>query len=69
MPHDSANVLGEGSSKMSVVERVRLIGQEIKGNARWYFKVMEKGVDPAFHTWVVVEGITVKFAKLRGVPL
>ena len=67
MLHNSANVLGGGSSSMSVVEGVRLVGQEVKGNARWYLEVMGEGVDPAFYTRVVVEGIAVEIAELRGV--
>ncbi len=30
---------------------------------------MGEGVDPAFHAQVVIEGIAVKVAKFRGVPL
>ena len=30
---------------------------------------MGKGIDPAFHAQVVVEGVAVEVAKLRGVPL
>lgn len=68
MSHNSANVLGGGSPSTSVVKRVRLIGEEAKGNARWYLKVIEEDVDLAFYTRVVVEGITVEIAELRGVP-
>lgn len=69
MPHDSSNILGGGSLSTSVVERVRLVGQEAKSNARQYFEVVRKGVDPALHAWVIVEGITVETAELRSVPL
>lgn len=69
VPHDSANVLGEGSLRTSIIKRVCLVGQKVKGNARWYFEAMEEGVDPAFHARVVVESIAVKIAKLRGIPL
>ena len=30
---------------------------------------MGKGIDPAFHARVVVEGVAVEVAELRGVPL
>lgn len=69
MPHDSASVLGRRLSRTSVVERLRLVAQEAKGNARRYFEVMEEGVDPAFHARVVVEGIAIEVAELRGLPL
>ncbi len=69
MPYDSANVLGGGSSSTSVVEGVCLISQEVKGDARWHFEAMGEGIDPAFHARVVVEGIAVEVAELRGVPL
>ena len=69
MPYDSANVLDGGSSSTSLVKGVYLVGEEAKGNARRYFKAMGEGVDPAFHTRVVVEGIAVEVAELRGVAL
>ena len=69
MPHDSANVLGGGSSSTNVVEGVRLVGQEVKDNTRRYFEVMGEGVDLVLHARVVVEDITVKVTELRDVPL
>lgn len=69
MPHDSTNVLSGGSLSTSVVERVCLVGQEVKGNACQHFEAIKKGINPAFHTRVVVEGIMVEIAKLRDVPL
>lgn len=30
---------------------------------------MGKGVDSAFHAWVVVEGVAVEVAELKSVPL
>lgn len=52
---------------MSVIERVYLLSQKTKGNACQYFEVMEKGIDSAFHAWVIIEGIVVKVAELRDV--
>lgn len=69
MPYDSANILSGGSSSMSVVERVYLVGQEAKGDARWHFEAMGESIDPAFHARVVVDGIAIEVAKLRSVPL
>lgn len=69
VPHDSSNVLGKKSSSTKVIERVRFVGQEVKGNVRRYFEAVREGVEPVLYAWVVVEGIVVKIAKLRGVPL
>ena len=30
---------------------------------------MGECIDPVFHSWVVVEGIAVKVAEFRGIPL
>lgn len=54
---------------MSFVKEVYLIGQEVKGNAYWYFETMGKGVELALHAQVIVESIVVEVAELRGVPL
>ncbi len=69
MSHDSANVLGRGSSSTNVVERVCLIGQEAKSDACRQFEAMEKGIDLVFHARVVIKGIAVEVAELRGIPL
>lgn len=68
MPHNSANVLGGRSSSITVVEGVRFVGQEAKGNTCWYLKAIREDADLAFHTWVVVDGIAVGIAELRSVP-
>lgn len=68
MPYNSANLLDKGSLSTSVIEGVRLIGQEAKGNARWYLEAMGESVDPAFHTWVIAKDIAVEIAELQGVP-
>lgn len=67
--HDSSNVLGGGSSSMSVVEGVHLIGQEAKGSTRRYFEVVRESVNLALYAQVVVEGIAVEIAELRSVSL
>lgn len=69
MPHNSANVLRRGSSGSSVVKKVRLISEKTKSHACRYFKSMGDSINPAFHARVIVEGITVKVAELKGVPL
>lgn len=67
--HDSANILGRGSSSTSIVERVYFVGNEAKGNACWYFKTIKEGSDLAFNARVVVWGIAVEVVELRDVPL
>lgn len=69
MPYDSANVLGKGSSSTIIVKRIYLIGQEVKGNTCRHFEVMGEDIDLTFHTQVVVKGIAVKVAELRGILL
>lgn len=69
VPHDSANVLGEGLSSTSIVEKVGLVGWEAKNNACRYFKAMGQGVNLVFYTSVIVEGIAVEVAELIAVPL
>lgn len=68
MSHNSTNVLGGGSPSTSVVERVCLVGQEAKSNACWYLEAMGEGVNLVFYARVVVEGIAVEIAELRGIP-
>lgn len=48
----------------SVVEGVRLVGQETKGNVRWHFKAMGEGVDPVLHARVVIKRVAVEVAQL-----
>ena len=62
--HNSANVLCGWSSGLNVIERVCLIREEAKGNARKYLKTMGEGINPALHARVVIERVTVKVAKL-----
>lgn len=69
VPHDSSNVLGKGLSSMSVLKKICFIGQKAKGNACQYFEAVTEGVDLALYAQVVVEGIAVKIAELRGISL
>lgn len=69
MAHESANVLGRGLSRTSVVKRVYLVGQKANVNACQYFEIIEKNVDPVLHARVVVKSIAVKVVELRGVSL
>ena len=62
--HNSANVLCGWSSSLNVIERVYLIREEAKGNARRYLKTMGEGINPAFHARVVIERVTVEGAEL-----
>lgn len=58
------NVLRRGSSGLSVVKRVCLIGEQAKGHACRDFKTMGEGIYPAFYAWVVIERIAVKGTEL-----
>lgn len=69
MLYDNANVLSRRSSNTNVVEKIYLIGQEVKSNTYWYFEAIKKGVDLAFHAQVIVEDIAVKVTKLRDISL
>lgn len=68
MLHNSANILGRRLSSTRIVEGVRLVNQEIKGNARRYLEVIKKGVVPVLTARVVVEGIAVEITEVRGIP-
>ena len=68
MPHNSTNILRRGPLGSNVVERVYLIGKEVKGHACRYLETMGESINSAFHTWVVIERIAVEIAESRGVP-
>lgn len=53
----------------NVFEQITLIYQEVNNNAYWYLKTIRKCINLAFYAQVVVEGIAVKVAKFRDVPL
>lgn len=61
--YDSANVLRRGSSGSSIIERVCFIREEAKSYACRYFKTMGEDVNPALHTWVIVECVAVKVTQ------
>lgn len=67
--NDCPYVLGWRRTSSSVLKQVTLVRQEAKSNACWYLKTMGECVDQALYARVVVEGIAVKVAEFRGVPL
>lgn len=69
MSYNSTNVLCRGSPSLSIVENVGFIGEEVKGHACRYVKMMGESINLAFHTWVVIKHIAIEVAKFRGVPL
>lgn len=68
MSHNSTNILCKGLSDLNIVKRVYFIGEEAKGHAYRYFKIMEESINLAFHACVVIESIAIKIAEFRGVP-
>lgn len=54
---------------MNIVEKICLNGQEVKDNACWHLKIMGECFNLVFHTQVFIEGIIVKVADLRDIPL
>lgn len=69
MSYNSTNVLRKGSSDLSVIESVLLIGEEAKSYACRYLKTMEKSINLAFHTWIIIEHVPIEVVELRCVPL
>lgn len=65
--HHSADVLRKRLLGLSVIKKVNLISEKTKGYCRSYFKTMRKGINLAFYTKVVIEGVTVKVAELGSV--
>lgn len=58
-----------GLLSLSVIEKVRFIGEEVKGYTCKYFKMIKENINLAFHTWIIIECIAVKVAKFRDVLL
>lgn len=54
MPHDRMYILGGGPLDTTVVNYIRLIGEEAKSGADWDFKPVKKAVDLAFDFRVVI---------------
>ena len=69
VPHDCSHVLGWRTASSSILERVSLVCQEAESHTCRYLETMGESVDPALHSRVVVEGVAVKVAEFRGVPL
>lgn len=67
--HDNADVLRKGSAGRSVIEKVSLIHEEVKGHACRHFKTMGEGINLALHAWVIIEHVVVEVAELGCVPL
>lgn len=53
--------------RLGVIERVSLVCQGVKRNADGYFETIEKRIDPALYTGVVVKRVPVKITKFRGI--
>lgn len=49
MAHNSINVLCKESLSLSVIEGVRLIGEEAKGHARRHLKMIRESINPTFY--------------------
>lgn len=64
MSYNSANVLRRGASGLSVIEKVCLICEKVKGNACRYFKTIKTGINPAFYAWIVIKSVAVEVAEL-----
>lgn len=67
--YNSTNVLRRGPSGSSVVDGVRFISEQAKGNTCGYFKTMRETINLALHVWVIIERVAVEVAELRDVPL
>lgn len=53
----------------NIIERIGLIGKEVKSYACKDLNMMGESINPAFHAQVVVKRISIKVLELRGVPL
>lgn len=54
---------------LNIVERLRLIGKQVKSHICRDFKTMEEDINLALHTRVIIERIAVEVAELKDVPL
>lgn len=54
---------------MGIVERVCFIGKKTKNHIYRHLKTMRECMNPALYPWIVIEHISTKVAKFRGVPL
>lgn len=67
--YNSTNVLRKGLLRSNVIEGVHLIGEESKGYACRYFKMMKQRINPTLHTWVVIERVAVDITEFRDISL
>lgn len=67
--HDGTNVLCRRLSGSSIVEKVRLIGEQVKSHTYKVLKTIGEDINPIFYAWVIIEHVAVKVAKLRGILL
>lgn len=67
--HNSTNVFCRRLLDLNVVKKVCLISEEVKSYAYRYLKTIEKSINPAFYTWVVIKRVAVKVTKFRGISL
>lgn len=56
-------------ASLSVFERVILIYQEAKSNVCWYLKMIRECVNLTLYNQDIIESITVKVIKFRGISL
>lgn len=66
--YNSINILYRWLLSSSIIKRVGFIGEEAKDYACRYLKTMEESINPALYAQVVMECVTIKVAKLKGVP-
>lgn len=69
MSHNSINILCKGLSGLSIIKRVRLIAEQVKGYTCRYLKMMREGINPVFHTWVIIKHVIIKVPELRSILL
>ena len=65
--NDGTYILGWWPTRSRVVERISFVSWEAQGNAGWYLETVRKRVDPAFHAWVIVQGVPVEVAEFRRI--
>lgn len=66
--HNSAYVLNKKSLRLSVIERVSFVSEEVKCNASGHFERLAKCIYPALYAWIVIEFVAIKVAKFKSIP-
>lgn len=56
------NVLCKRLSGSSIIERIDLIGEKVKGYAYTYFETIKKSINLALYAKIIMKHIMVKFA-------